>query len=67
MPVQVFVSINFEAQDAAAAQAAIDGLSGLPEGAMVNSGFSEQLVAGIVTAQGAIEAPPLLAAPEEES
>lgn len=64
MPVRAFVTINFEADDAAAVQAVIDGLSGLPEGAHVAGNISEQLAQGVVSAQGVIEEPSF-PAPEE--
>ena len=66
MSVQVNVSINFEAEDRAAAQAAIDGLSGLPEGAIVGGHVNEPLALGRVNAEGAIESQPLTPAPQEE-
>jgi hypothetical protein len=60
MTVQASVTINFEADDAAAVQAVIDGLSGLPEGAHVSASVHEQLAVGVVSAQGAIEEPAFL-------
>jgi len=57
MAVQLFISIHTEAGSVEEAQAIIDGLTGLPEGASVSSQVSQPMTSGTVDNAGTIVEP----------